>query len=133
MESGSVFRKHEKSGTVKAKALRKNMTEQERKLWHGFLKSYSVRILRQKVINHYIADFYCAKAQLAIELDGNHHYTEDGLEYDKIREDVLMTYGIAILRFRNEEIDNDFYNVCQRIDNTIKQRLNLTNRQSPPC
>ena len=57
-----------------AKALRKNMTPWERKLWYQFLRSYPVRFQRQKAIGNYIADFYCAKAGLVIELDGSQHY-----------------------------------------------------------
>ena len=50
-------------------SLRKKMTPWERKLWYQFLRTYPIRIQRQKAIGEYIADFYCAKAQLVIELD----------------------------------------------------------------
>ena len=53
-----------------AKTLRKNMTPWERRLWYDFLRNYPVRFQRQKAIGNYIADFYCAKARLVIELDG---------------------------------------------------------------
>ena len=53
-----------------ARQLRKEMTPWERKLWYCFLKEYKVRFQRQKPIGNYIVDFYCAKAKLAIELDG---------------------------------------------------------------
>ena len=62
---GKIARKHEKSGTPKAKELRKNMTEQESKLWYKFLRTYPIRILRQKVISGYIVDFYCSKARIS--------------------------------------------------------------------
>ena len=128
-----IIRKHQKSGTPKAKELRKNMTKQEIKLWHAYLKKYPMRILRQKVIGGYILDFYCSKAQLAIEIDGNQHYTKDGLEYDDERTKLLETYGIETIRFKNKEIDNEFYRICQIIDNTIIKRLDLNSRQNPPC
>ena len=60
-----------------AKALRKNLTPKERKLWYEFLNKYRVRFQRQKVIGHYIADFYCASAKLIIEIDGSGHYTDE--------------------------------------------------------
>ena len=60
-----------------AKTLRKNMTPWERKLWYDFLRYYPVRFQRQKAIGNYIADFYCAKARLVIELDGGGHYTAE--------------------------------------------------------
>ena len=59
------------------KRAEKNMTPWERKLWYELLGNYSVRFQRQKVIGNYIADAYCAKARLVIELDGGGHYTEE--------------------------------------------------------
>ena len=56
-----------------AKNLRKNMTPWERKLWYQFLRSYPLRFQRQKAIDEYIVDFYCAKARIVIELDGGGH------------------------------------------------------------
>ena len=53
-----------------AKTLRKNMTPWERKLWYDFLRNYPTRFQRQKTINNYVVDFYCAKAKLVIEVDG---------------------------------------------------------------
>lgn len=76
----------------RAKELRKNLTPHERKLWYEFLSSYPVRFQRQKVINSYNADFYCAKAKLVIELDGGGHFEPDQMEYDEIRTSILNTY-----------------------------------------
>jgi len=128
-----INRKHQKSGTPKAKALRKNMTPQEIKLWYAYLNKYPVRILRQKVISGYIIDFYCRQANLAIEIDGNQHYTEEGLEYDIERYKLLEAYGVETIRFKNIEIDREFYRVCRNIDESIKKRLSENQRQSPPC
>ena len=82
-------RKHNKNLTENARKLRKNMTKEERHLWYDFLKNYPVRFLRQKVIDTYIADFYCHRARLIIELDGSQHYSETGLLKDKIRTEFL--------------------------------------------
>ena len=54
-----------------ARDLRKSMTKQERHLWYDFLKTYPVRIYRQKIVLNYILDFYCHSAKLGIELDIN--------------------------------------------------------------
>lgn len=62
----------------RAKELRRKMTPQERKLWHRFLKDYSIKIYKQRVIKFFVVDFYCAEARLVIELDGSQHYTEQG-------------------------------------------------------
>ena len=56
--------KHDPKLTGTARALRKNMTKEERKLWYSFLRGYPIRFLHQKVIDNYIVDFYCARAKL---------------------------------------------------------------------
>ena len=65
---------YRKENIPRAKELRKNMTPWERKLWYEFLRNYPLRFQRQKAIGDYIADFYCAKAGLVVELDGGGHY-----------------------------------------------------------
>ena len=62
-----------------ARELRKNMTKEERRLWYDFLRNYPIKFTRQKVLGRYIADFYCAKAKLVVELDGSQHYEPRGL------------------------------------------------------
>lgn len=119
-------RKHNKLLTPAAKALRKNMTPQERKLWYEFLRDYPVRILRQKVIDNFIVDFYCAKAKLAIELDGSQHYSEPGLEADDRRTEIVNKYQLKVIRFSNNEINRNFAGVCQSIDNAIQELLTAT-------
>ena len=75
-------RKHNNSLTKFAKNLRKSMTDEERRLWFCFLRDYPVRFLRQKVIDSYIADFYCSKAKLIIEIDGSQHFDDENIESD---------------------------------------------------
>ena len=115
-------RKHNKLLTPRAKELRKNMTPQERKLWYEFLRTYPIRVIRQKVIDHYIADFYCAKAKLVIELDGSQHYVDEGLKYDEERTSKFKNYGIEGLRFSNRDIDCNFAGVCEYIKLKIEER-----------
>jgi len=103
----------------KARSLRKNETPAEKTLWHNFLSDHRLRFLRQRPIDHYIVDFYCASARLAIEIDGGSHFTEHGIENDKIRTDLLNIYGIKVIRFFNSEILNDFDNVCEKIDREL--------------
>ena len=106
-----------------AKNLRKTATPQENHLWFDFLRSYPVRFQRQKTIDNYIADFYCHKVRLIIELDGSQHYTEQGIDYDEKRTVVLNQHGLKILRFTNLDIGRRFQAVCVQIDETVKQRL----------
>ena len=64
---------HNKNLVSNAKELRKNMTKEERHLWYDYLRYKDIRFVRQKTIGNYIVDFYCAKANLVIELDGSQH------------------------------------------------------------
>ena len=114
---------YNKANIPLAKELRKNMTPQERKLWYVFLRSYPVRFQRQKAIGNYIADFYCAKAQLVIELDGGGHYTEEQEEKDRFRTTELEKLGMTVLRFSNLDTDRNFSSVCQHIDNEVKRLM----------
>ena len=112
-------RKHLES----ARELRKNMTPQEYKLWHTYLKNYPIKFYRQRIIDSYIVDFYCSSAKLVIEVDGSQHYTKDGMEYDEIRTSVLEKYGLEVLRFSNDDINKNLTGVCLEIDKTVKQRV----------
>ncbi len=106
-----------------AKTLRKNMTPCERKLWYEFLRSYPIRFQRQKAIGNYIADFYCAKARIIIELDGGGHYITKQTEKDMIRTKALESMNLVVLRICNLDIDRNFYGVCEYIDLAIKKSL----------
>ena len=109
--------------TERAQALRREMTPQERKLWYQFLRQYPVKVYRQRVIDHFIADFYCAKAKLVIELDGSQHYTEQGKCRDAERTAILEAYGVQVLRFSNRDIRVHFEVVCMTIHHTVLARM----------
>ena len=106
-----------------ARALRRNLTPQERKLWYSFLRSYPIKIYKQRIIESFIVDFYCAQARLVIELDGSQHYTEQGKAYDAERSAILQQYDLLVLRFANNDVDNHFDAVCEQIHNTIQSRI----------
>lgn len=106
-----------------AKTLRKNMTPWERKLWYEFLRTYPVRFQRQKAIGDYIADFYCAKARLVVELDGGGHYRVEQTEKDMVRTADLERMDLLVLRFSNLDVDRNFSGVCEVIDQAVQERL----------
>ena len=114
---------YQKENIPLAKALRKNMTPWERKLWYDFLRNYPIRFQRQKAIGNYIADFYCAKAELVIELDGGGHYTEGQIEKDRMRTEAFKKQNIKVLRICNLDIDRNFRGVCEYIDLAVKKSL----------
>ena len=116
-------RKHNKDIVPTAKMLRKNMTEEEKHLWYDFLCTYPIRFSRQKVLGKYIADFYCAKAKLVVELDGSEHYTEEGKQYDKDGTAYLEQFGLTVIRIPNTQIRNNFTSVCKYIHRFVEQSL----------
>ncbi len=101
--------------TGNSQNLRKNMTKEERHLWYDFLKQLPQTFHRQKVIDKYIVDFYCASKKLVIELDGSQHYKVHGKESDEKRDSDLNAFGIKVLRFSNYDINNHFNAVCEEI------------------
>ncbi len=115
--------KYNKKLIPRAKELRHNMTKQEKHLWYDFLCKYPVRFQRQKAIDNFIVDFYCHKAKLIVELDGSQHYSEEGMEYDSSRSDILAQYALKVIRFANTDVDKNFADVCVAIDEKVKQRL----------
>ena len=101
----------------KAKALRKNMTPAELKLWQHIKDNniLDLRFRRQHPIDIFIADFYCHKIKLIIELDGEIHNNSSNQEYDKNRTAELERLNIKVIRFTNEEVMKDVENVVERI------------------
>lgn len=120
-------KKHNKSLVPFARQLRKNMTKEERHLWYDFLRDYPVMFLRQKVLGQYIADFYCARANLVVELDGSGHYEDKGINKDESRTEFLRQYGLKVIRIPNNEIFKNFLGVCEYIDLAVKESLRQSN------
>ena len=114
---------HNKALVPAARALRKNMTKEERHLWYDFLRWYPERFTRQKVFGNYIVDFYCAAAGLVVELDGSQHYEQDGLRRDRQRTDFLNGEGLTVIRVPNHEVNQNFQGVCEYIDREVKKKL----------
>ena len=106
-----------------AKELRKNMTKEERRLWYDFLRGHPARFTRQKVLGKYIVDFYSAKAQLVIELDGSQHYEPEEMEKDRERTGFLNGYGIKVIRIPNNEIMGNLSGVCDFIEQEVHSRM----------
>ena len=117
-------RKHNAAFTENARALRKNMTKEERHLWYDFLRSYSVRFLRQKVIDRYIVGFYCHDARLIVELDGSQHFDPKNQQRDLERTRVLESRGLQVIRIPNNEVNQNFRSVCEYIDHLVQERIN---------
>lgn len=87
----------------RAKELRREMTPAEKLLWQEVrAKKLGVRFRRQQVIAGFIVDFYCHRAALVVEVDGDVHDLQK--EEDERREKALSALGLRIIRFRNDEV-----------------------------
>ena len=117
------MKEYNRSNIQLAKILRRNATRHENKLWYDFLRQYPVRFQRQKAIGNYIADFYCAKAKLVVELDGSGHYSKPQIIKDQNRTADLEKMDITVLRICNLDIDENFNGVCAYIDTVVKRSL----------
>ena len=100
LKEGKYFLPYNPQLVVRAREMRKNPTLAERKLW-GYLRNFPVKMWRQKPINHFIVDFYCPKLKLVIEVDGDNHFSQEGLVYDQERTRILENYGLKVVRFTN--------------------------------
>lgn len=107
--------------------MRRNPTDAEKTMWEilrRFRKSgYIFR--RQHPIEFYIADFYCHKLRLVIEVDGEIHSKREVRTHDEGRTGELENLGIKVVRFTNNQILNDSKLVIERLNETI-QKLTLS-------
>ena len=90
------------------------------KLWYLFLRKYPVKIYKQRIIDKFVVDFYCASAKLVIEIDGSQHYESDGLRKDRIRTEHLEERKLTVIRIPNNEVMQDFRGVCEYIDHYVQ-------------
>ena len=91
----------------RARELRRNMTSAEKILWeklrHNRLNGLQFR--RQQIIDGYIVDFYCHSKALIVEVDGEIHGAQ--MDYHSERDNILLARGFSVLRFTNEEVNDD--------------------------
>ena len=99
--------------------MRKNAATAEKLLWERIKnrKFLGKKFLRQHPIffdllgkeTFYIADFYCHENKFVVESDGKYH--EYQKQKDKLRTEILNELGITLIRFKNEEVENNIYDV----------------------
>jgi very-short-patch-repair endonuclease len=106
-----------------ARLLRRRMTYSESLLWEKLKgkQLMGLRFRRQHPIDIFIVDFYCHEVKLVIEIDGEIHL--DQIEYDDGREADIEKYDIKIIRFTNDEVNNNIEDVIQKIESVIKERI----------
>lgn len=97
------------------------MTKQEKIMWDILRnnKFYGIKFRRQVPIGNYVADFVCESKNLIIEIDGGQHNELQNIESDENRTEYFKQKGYQVLRFWNNEIDNNVNGVCKTIYNYV--------------
>lgn len=103
------------------RGLRSEMPKAELLLWGHIRRCQMGYVFRRQFgVGPYSLDFYCPALKLAIELDGDSHFVEGAAERDRRRDQYLRRFGIRTIRFTNEEIYYDLYNVLEK----LREQLN---------
>ena len=126
---------YNKNLKLPSRDLRNNMTDAEQLLWRKLRRKQilGLQFYRQKPILNFIVDFYCPAANLVIECDGGQHYTAEGLEADRVRDEALAELGLTVLRFDNRQVLTAIDAVVEKIYCVVEQRLELFKLESPSC
>jgi len=107
-----------------ARELRQPQTPAEATLWrHLRNKNLEYKFRRQHPIESFIIDFYCAKAKLLIEIDGETHFQKAQIEYDQARTEHLERLGYKVIRFTNDDIRYNLNIVISKIIEEVKTRV----------
>jgi len=108
-----------------ARTLRSNMTDAEQLLWKHMRgkQIHGVQFYRQKPLAGYIADFYCAAANLIVEVDGSQHLKPEQLLYDQERSKVFASLGLDVLRFDNQEVLMQTESVLAVIESAVSKKI----------
>lgn len=105
----------------KAEELRNRLTPAEELLWNYLRNNeWKYKFRRQHPLFMYVADFYCHRLKLIIEIDGSIHDLEEVKQNDEIRQKNIETLGIKVIRFTNNEIFQHLEIVLQKIHQTLQ-------------
>lgn len=107
---------------ILARTLRKSQTPQEQKIWNLLRNRqlFGYKFKRQYPIGNYIVDFVCRERKLIIEIDGGQHNTSKNIEYDSQRSEFLQSRGFTVIRFWNNDIDNNIEGVYKEITKSLE-------------
>jgi very-short-patch-repair endonuclease len=113
-------RENETRSVQRARHLRQDATDAERKLWYVLSRRQvkGAKFRRQHPFGPYILDFYCEKARLAVEVDGGQHTAER----DRTRTAYLNEQGVLVLRFWNQQVLQEIEAVAEMIAHELRQR-----------
>jgi very-short-patch-repair endonuclease len=125
-----------------AKAMRREMTEAELKLWNEIRahRLMNLGFRRQVHIAGYIVDFACPAKKLIVEVDGSQHGEDDNAAKDSARTTRLEQDGWTVLRFWNDDVIRDMDAVCRHIviaaglmaEDELRQAEAISQREASP-
>jgi len=123
-ETNKVFNKH--IYKTQRQILRRSMPNPEQVVWSRIRRKQlnGCRFRRQYGVENYVIDFYSSELRLAIEIDGNNHFTNKTKKFDKKRQAFIESYGIKFLRFTNKE-------VTENIDGVLGEILKIVETINP--
>ena len=115
----------------RARSMRRVMTPAETCLWDQLRSNRcgGLHFRRQQIIDGFIADFYCHAAGLIVEVDGGIH--EQHADYDLMRDRIISTRGLRILRIPNERVLTELSAVLQEIQSAARNSSPLNASSSP--
>ncbi|MFT3810207.1 MAG: DUF559 domain-containing protein [Micropepsaceae bacterium] len=115
--------------TARARALRKLMPKAEQRLWQLLRRKQldGFRFRRQHPVPPYFLDFFCFTEQLAIELDGWQHHSDEARAYDAARTAFIAVCGITVIRFTNEDLFAQPDQVIDAIHQALQERRRARN------
>ncbi len=111
----------------RARHLRRNQTEAERKLWVHLreMKHKGFHFRRQCPVGPYIADFLCYSARIVVEVDGGQHGMEAGIEHDRRRDDWFVENSYRVLRYWNNDVLANTEGVMETILSVLNETKTL--------
>lgn len=100
--------------------LRRRQTPQEEKIWFELRNNkLGAKFKRQHSIGGYIADFFCSKLNMIVEIDGEIHNHADNMENDRVRDIFLKEMNFKVIRFTNAQVDSDLGAVIEEISRNL--------------
>lgn len=116
----------------RADILRKNPTREEKILWEILKgKKLGVKFRRQHPIWNYIADFYCHELKIVIEVDGSIHDVPEIKENDEVRQQLIESFDIRVIRFTNRQVRHNLFEVEAQIKKVMEeQKVQIKGRKS---
>ncbi|VTT98025.1 Uncharacterized protein OS=Acinetobacter bouvetii DSM 14964 = CIP 107468 GN=F941_02368 PE=4 SV=1: DUF559 [Gemmataceae bacterium] len=117
-----------------AREMRHEPTPAELAVWR-LLRNHRLagfKFRRQHPVGRYIADFYAPTSALVLELDGDTHATEEGIEHDRVRQAYLESLGLLVVRVWNFEVRENPDGILTRLWELCSERQGQRRRHTPP-